>query len=101
VGDRLFYAEFNPNREGGTIIAVDLTRGKPIWTSRLIALSSGDPIEHSVYVNMMNLNATPEAVTVFGQESGGRYIEIKSAATGMTLGHKIFKETEKRESGEK
>jgi hypothetical protein len=98
VGDRLFYAEFNPNREGGTIIAVDLIQGKPIWTTRLIGLSSGGPIEHSGYVNKMNLNATSEAVTVYGLESGGRYIEIKSTDTGATLGHKIFKEIKERRS---
>ena len=46
LDDRLYYAKFHPSSTGGSIVAVDLTTGKELWTSELIALGN---IEHSAY----------------------------------------------------
>lgn len=87
LGDRLYYAEFHPSSSGGKVVAVDLTTGKKLWTSPLKALGS---VQHSAYRNLMNLDVNDEVVTVWGNESLGRYVEFKSAATGETLGNKVF-----------
>jgi len=87
VGDRLYYAEFHPSSAGGNVVAVDLKTGRKLWTSPLKALG---PIEHSAYQNLMNLDVNDEVVTIWGNESLGRYVEFKSVATGETLGNRVF-----------
>ena len=90
--DKLYYAKFHPSSSGGSIVAVDLNTGKEIWSSRLKGLGS---ISHSAYMNLMTLNANTEVVTIYGNESMGRYIEIKDAATGETVGHRVFQTNSK------
>ena len=85
--DRLYYAKFHPSSSGGSIVAVDLTTGKELWTSELRAL--GD-IEHSAYRTLLNLDCNREVVTIWGNESLGRYVEFKLVDTGQTVGHKVF-----------
>jgi len=86
LGDRLYYADFHPSGSGGRIVAVDLKSGKELWASPLKAIG---PIQHSVYSNSMTLDTNDDVVTVWGNEAM-RYVEFKSAATGETLGHKVF-----------
>ena len=90
--DRLYYAKFHPSSSGGSIVAVDLNTGKELWSSRLKGLGS---ISHSAYMNLMTLNANTEVVTVYGNESMGRYIEIKDTLTGETVGHRVFQTSRK------
>lgn len=85
--DRLYYARFHTSGSGGQVVAVDLTTGKELWASDLKALG---PIQHSAYQNLMNLDANLEVVTVWGNETMGRYLEFKDARTGQTVGHRIF-----------
>jgi len=85
--DRLYYARFHPSGSGGSVVAVDLKAGKELWASPLKALG---PIRHSSYLNLMILTAGFDEVGIHGNESMGRYIEIKSAATGETLAHRVF-----------
>ena len=87
VKNRLFYADFDYHSSGGKIVAVDLTTGKELWRSPLEALG---PVQHMAYASFLNLDANENAVTVFGWEGAGKYVEIKDAATGRTVGHKIF-----------
>lgn len=87
IDDRLYYADFHPSRTGGDLVAVDLTTGKPLWNSPLKALG---PIQHFAYRNHLNLDASRQVVTVYGNEGFGRYLEIKDAETGRTVGHRIF-----------
>jgi hypothetical protein len=87
VGDRLYYADYSIQRTGGAIVAVDLTTGKILWREQLQALG---PIEHSKYFNRINLRADADSVRVTGNESAGRYIEVKETATGRTVAsHKL------------
>lgn len=85
--DRFYYALFEPSASGGEIVAVDLSSGKDLWKSSLTALG---PIDHFAYRNLKTLDANSEVVTIYGNESMGRYFEIKDAKTGATLGHKRF-----------
>ena len=85
--DRLYYARFHPSADGGRVVAVDLSSGKELWDSPLQGIG---PRAHSAYVNLMNLDANFEVVTVWGNETMGRYLEFKDVTTGKTLGHRIF-----------
>lgn len=87
LDDTLYFARLHPSGSGGSIVAVDLETGNELWVSQLRALG---PIQHSAYRTLMNLDANRDVVSVFGNETMGRYVEIKSAATGKTLGHKVF-----------
>jgi len=85
--DRLYYARFHPSGSGGSVVAVDLNTGKELWDSRLQGIGL---VEHSAYLNLMNLDANLEVVWVRGNESMGRYLEYKDVTTGRTVGHRIF-----------
>ena len=86
-GDHLYYADFAFSTTGGHIVAVDLTNGKPLWRSPLKALGG---IRHSSYLNRMTIDANDEVVSIYGNESMGRYLEFKDARTGKTVGHRQF-----------
>lgn len=87
LGDRLYYARFHLSSSGGSIVAVDLTTGKELWVSPLKALGS---IQHSAYLTMLNLDCNDDVVTIYGNESLGKYVEFKRTDTGETVGHKTF-----------
>ena len=91
--DRLFYVQFAVESPGGKVVAVDLAAGKVLWTSPLRAVGDAP---HSAYYNQVNITANLRVVSVFGNESNGRYYELLDAQTGKTIGHKIFKEPEQR-----
>src|SRR5215510_10083738 len=85
--DRLYYARFHPIGSGGNVVAVDLKTGKELWDSPLQGIGL---VEHSAYRNLINLDANIEVVWVWGNETMGRYLEYKDAATGRTVGRRIF-----------
>ncbi len=89
LDDRLYYAKFHPGSSGGDIVAIDLTNGTELWSSSLKALGA---FSHSAYSSSLNLDCNREVVTVWGNESMGRYIELKRVDTGETVGHRIFGE---------
>lgn len=91
LDDRLYYARFHPSSSGGSIVAVDLSTGKELWTSELKALGSPP---HFYYSNILNLDCNQDVVTVYGNETFGGYYEVKRADTGETVGHKVFENTE-------
>jgi len=66
---------------------VDLSKGNELWRSPLKALGE---ISHSSYLNRMTIDANDEVVSIYGNESMGRYLEFKDARTGKTVGHKRF-----------
>jgi len=84
-GERLFYANYEAESHGGEVVAVDLKSGKVLWTSRLRAadIRSG----HSIYSNSVNMEFVGGRVVVYGNETAGKYTEVKDAATGATIGH--------------
>lgn len=87
AGDTLFYTDFHYTSSGARIIAVDLPTGKALWKTQLKGLG---PIDHSAYLNRLNMNASADVIAVYGFESQGRYIEFLDPKTGKTIGHKVF-----------
>ena len=87
LGDRLYYADFHPSSCGGAVVCVNLSTGTQLWRSPLQAAGQ---IAHSAYRNLMNLDVSADAVSIWGNEGAGQYLEIKSIRTGQTLGHKVF-----------
>ncbi|NBC11151.1 MAG: PQQ-binding-like beta-propeller repeat protein [Planctomycetes bacterium] len=87
LGDRLYYPRFHFSSSGGEVVAVDLKTGEEMWRTPLQALG---PIEHSAYLNRIIVNASDETVLIQGNESLGRYVEIKNAETGNTIAHRIY-----------
>lgn len=85
--DRLYYADWDFSRSGGQVVAVDLENGKEIWRTSLNALG---PIVHFQYLTRLNLKVTDHGITVYGDESQGRYIEVKDIGSGKTIGQKMF-----------
>lgn len=69
-----------------SLVAFDLKRRKQLWR---VNLKGVGPVAHSKYRNRINLRAGPgQAVTVFGWESQGRYIEVVDLKNGKTLTHR-------------
>ena len=88
--DRLYYVRFGGG-PGGTVVAVDLTKGEELWSSPL----QGIPVKlaYGKYRTLFNLAVSASGVFVYGCEPAGRYFEDKDPATGKTVGHKIFSPT--------
>jgi hypothetical protein len=84
----LYRADYFPGAEGGSIVCIDLANGRERWRSALVGL--GGPIQHSTYINRIALEVNRDVVAIYGDESGGRYIEFKDCRTGKTLGNKVF-----------
>jgi hypothetical protein len=86
LADRvLVYSVHHPISTGCTLVAFDLKRRRQLWKTHLKGIG---PVGHSKYRNRINLEAGPgQAVTVFGWESFGRYLEVVDLKTGKTLTH--------------
>jgi hypothetical protein len=84
--DVLYYADFKPGTTGCAVIAYDLKGGKLLWKTRLW----GVPVSsHSQYRNRINLEIDDRHLTVYGNESFGRYIELLDLRSGKTVGHRV------------
>lgn len=95
--DRLTYVAFSPFVPGGEVVHVDLTSGKELWRSPLAGLAPGGAFFN--YVTRFNLEqVNPDVVLIWGKESAGRYLEVKSLRTGETIGHKVFPKDAKNEA---
>ena len=82
--DHLYYVLNHPSTDGGTVVAVDLKTAAEVWRKPLIGLGG---IAHSAYFGRAELSVNADAVTVEGDESGGRFVEYLDRATGLRLGH--------------
>lgn len=85
--DRLYFADWSPVGTGGEIVAVDLLRAKEIWRTQLKALG---PISHSGYANSIRIDLRQGGLWIWGKESFGNYVEVKSPDSGETIAHKVF-----------
>lgn len=87
-GDQLFLADYRPSSSGCGVIAIDLKTWKQLWKVTLQGLG---PIEHSGYRTRINMETDGKTVTIWGNESLGRYVEMVDVKSGKIVGHKIFK----------
>lgn len=67
---------------GGQLIAVNLQDGKILWRQHLKALGA---VNHSQYMNEVQLYVEQERVIIHGMESGGCYTELRSARDGAFI----------------
>lgn len=86
-GNDLLFADWNLGASGGEIVAVNLQDGSERWRTKLKGLGG---IRHSAYRNRIDFAVREDVVVIWGNESQGRYVEIKSLNTGETIGHKLF-----------
>lgn len=88
VENRLYFAFWDWQRIGSTIVAIDLETGNELWRQKTKALgATGRGLRSG---NLLNLDVTPKGVVIWGWESDGRYVELKSLTTGETIEQKIF-----------
>ena len=87
VGDTLVYTLYHQGASGAAVVAVDLKSGKELWKTELKGIG---PVSHFKYRNLLNVEASRDTVTVFGNESLGKYVEILDTKSGKTVGHKVF-----------
>lgn len=88
AGDVLYSADFSPFSTGCAVIAYDMKAGKLLWKTHLW----GVPVAaHSKYGNRVNLEIDGRLLTVYGNESFGRYIELLDLRTGKTVGHRVVR----------
>jgi hypothetical protein len=80
--NNLFIADFSPGTSGCEVVAIDLATGKQRWKSRLRGIR---PKGHSEYCNEVNIETDGENVTVYGNESHGKYVEQLDAKSGRML----------------
>jgi hypothetical protein len=85
-GDTLYYADFSPNAHGCSIVAYQLNSRRESWKTPLIGI--GFLGGHSMYTNRVNMKLKGNRLIVYGDEAGGRYIEILDVMTGRTLGQR-------------
>ena len=72
-GDLLYYADFSPHANGCRIVAYHLQAREESWKTPLLGIGS---VSHSLYTNRVNMKLEGTHLIVYGDEAGGRYIEI-------------------------
>ena len=72
-GDRLYFTENVPISGGGTIVAIDLTRGRRLWASKLDGYWTNNPQSGTAihYENQLILEAQNDRVLIFVRETDG------------------------------
>ncbi len=78
-GDRAFVASYNRISSGCELAAFSTANGAKLWSVNLDGIG---PITHSKYSNRVQLKIVAGKPTVFGSESGGRFVEAREPATG-------------------
>lgn len=89
--DMLYYAEYCPAATGCRVSAFDLKAQKSLWESALYGIG---PTGHSEYVNKVYMKMDADRITVFGEESHGRYREVVDRKTGKTMESKVSRISE-------
>ncbi|MEM7233214.1 MAG: hypothetical protein AAF517_13645 [Planctomycetota bacterium] len=85
-GRRLIFADYRVMVNGCTLASYDLFTGKKLWST---ALRGVGRVGHSRWRNAVQLRQDHRNfVTVFGDESTGRYVEIVDLRTGETAAHR-------------
>jgi hypothetical protein len=90
--DVLYYADFGPGSNGCTLIAFDLKARKVVWKTWVWGIGA---VTHSQYQNRINLAIDDRYLTVYGNESFGRYVELLDLNTGKTVGNRLLRERDR------
>ena len=93
----VIYAKFDSISTGCEIRAYDLEQQKEIWRKPLQGIGM---IGHSKYRNRINLEMRGKEVVIYGNESGGQYVEVLNVKTGEqksnTVGRGKYKRFESK-----
>lgn len=82
--DLRFDAVFNTHSTGCEVVAMDVATGKEVWRSHLRGIG---PVSHSAYRNHVHIETDGKRVTIYGNESMGRYVEQLDINTGYVVDH--------------
>lgn len=83
----LVYVSYLQLASGCSLTVFDLNSKKKLWKSQLHGIG---PVSHSAYGNKVYLSLDKDRIMVKGNESSGKYIEIRNLHTGKLLGYKVF-----------
>jgi outer membrane protein assembly factor BamB len=81
-GGTLYIALYADNAPGADIAAIDTKSGRLLFR---VPLRGPGPLPHGRVRNRVQLHFVDPWVVVFGDESGGRYIDALDAKTGETV----------------
>lgn len=84
---KLYSALYSSNTTGCRVLAQDADSGDVIWETILKGLG---PLHHSKYSNRVQMRFMNGQLTIFGNESGGKYVEILEANSGQLKAHQVF-----------
>ncbi|MEK9141332.1 MAG: hypothetical protein AAB308_09790 [Nitrospirota bacterium] len=82
---KLYAALYSNIATGCRILALDAASGDVLWDTPLKGLG---PLHHSKYSNLVQLRLINNWLVVFGNESGGKYIEVLDLTRGQLLSNK-------------
>ena len=86
-GGVLYAAIYSPSATGAHVLALDGATGRVLWNAPILGLGS---MMHSRYQNRVQMQRSAEQLAVYGDESGGRYLELLDPATGTRVFHARF-----------
>ena len=75
----LYAAVYSPSATGCRVLALAVDTGQALWDTPLTGIGS---MMHSRYSNSVRMELTNGELAIFGDESGGKYVEVLDPATG-------------------
>jgi hypothetical protein len=76
---KLYAALYNDIGTGCRVLAQDAVSGDVLWEAPLKGLG---PLHHSKYSNLVQMRFIDDRLVVFGNESGGKYLEVLDPNSG-------------------
>ena len=84
---RLFLAIYCGGASGVELSGLDAATGRVLWRTSPYGVG---PIGHSKYCNAVGIEVLLDHLVVFGDESGGHYVEALDLATGRSVATRRF-----------
>jgi hypothetical protein len=84
AGNAVYGAIYSPSATGCRVLALAADTGRVLWETPLTGIGS---MMHSRYRNQVQMTLADGRLAVFGDEGGGKYIEVLDAATGQPRSH--------------
>jgi outer membrane protein assembly factor BamB len=88
-----YVALYRSGATGARLRALEVTTGRARWEVSLAGLG---PVHHSKYANRVRVRLVATRVIVYGNEAGGRYVEVRAASDGRLVAHRVMPPTEPR-----
>jgi outer membrane protein assembly factor BamB len=88
---KLYAALYSRYAAGCRVLTLDASSGHRLWETRLTGVGS---VMHSKYMNRVQMRMKGKRLVVFGDESGGRYIEVLDPLSGRSIHNRRLKRGE-------